>query len=128
MSSTRSSLGAPGPRGFRGTQGIQGNQGPIGDTGPQGPTGAQGANISILNDLQDVVITDPENGQTLIFATGAGSDPDVWINGRIPHTSIDLSTLPSYSGSTAANEALGIDKPYLLIGDDCLRITEATGI
>lgn len=119
MSSLRASLGAPGPRGFRGVQGVQGNQGPIGETGPQGPTGAQGANISILNDLEDVTVVDPENGQTLIYATGA----ERWENGRIPHTSLDLSTLPTYGSTGAAESALDTDKPYLLSGDDCLRIT-----
>lgn len=126
MSSTRASLGAPGPRGYRGTQGVQGNQGPQGETGPQGVTGPQGANISILNDLEDVSITQTslENGQTLIYdATEA-----VWTNGLVLHTALDLTTLPTYGSTGAANEALGADKPYLLAGDDCLRITEATGL
>jgi len=122
MSSTRSSLGAPGPRGAKGFQGSQGAQGDIGAQGYQGETGPQGAIVEVLNDLADVVITNPQDGQTLIYATGIG-----FINGQLLHTSIDFSTVGEYLGSTAANEALGPNQLYLLTGDDCLRVTGVTG-
>lgn len=123
MSSLRQSLGAPGPRGPKGYQGPQGPQGPPGNTGPQGPTGPQGDLANELNDFNDVYISNPQDGETLIYGTGTNS----FINSKILHTTIDFSTVTEFTGATAAAEALGPNKFYLLEGDDCLRVTSATG-
>lgn len=114
-------MGIPGPRGARGPQGPQGLLGANGVTGPQGPTGLQGANIDELNDLADVIITSPIDGQTIVY----NADTDQWENSLILHTTIDFSGVTEYTGSTAAFMDLGADQLYLLEGDDCLRITQA---
>lgn len=123
MSSFRASLGAPGPRGAKGYQGAQGPQGDDGVQGPIGETGPQGDVVDELNDFQDVDITNPQDGETLIYGTGTNS----FINSNLLHTTIDFSTVTEYTGATAAFFALGPHQFYLLEGDDCLRVTAATG-
>lgn len=123
MSSARASLGVPGPRGAKGYQGPQGPQGYPGVQGFQGYTGPQGDVVDELNDFQDVDITNPQDGETLIYGTGTNS----FTNSFLLHTSIDFSTVTEFTGATAAFFALGPKQFYLLEGDDCLRVTASTG-
>lgn len=116
-------LGPPGPRGPPGIGGPRGFQGSPGAQGPVGPTGDQGANISVLNDLNDVTISEPTDGQTLVY----NSTTQQWENNLILHTTIDFSGVTEHTGATAAYLALGPNQLYLIPGDDCLRITAATG-
>ena len=81
-------VGAVGPTGPTGPTGPQGDTGPTGADstveGPTGPTGPEGPSGSI-SILTDVTVTDPAEGQTLVYNGISG----VWEN-RDPEVSLGL--------------------------------------
>ena len=48
----------------------------VGATGPTGPTGPTGGGATVLNDLTDVVITNPQDGDILVY----NATTSKWVN------------------------------------------------
>jgi hypothetical protein len=92
-------VGPPGPAGADGAPGAAGATGATGAAGPAGPTGATGpAGASTLDELSDVAITTPANGQALIRRAGT------FVNDALAQA--DITGLVSALGAKAAQTAL----------------------
>lgn len=66
--------GITGPTGPKGFDGARGPQGFTGSTGPTGPAGVGADNLRI-DQISDVVATNPENGSVLQYVAGI----DQWV-------------------------------------------------